>query len=247
MSLKPTINDFVERRWADAKGELQKLDPDFVRRSEETVRLQGLGLEALDFSHNPKRRLSREWHILLEDCDELVRKASVLQTAIDCFIADSGGGMSSGDIGRRFFYHMQSWFIHAQALAEYTQRVFSSTTKLYFRDSETGKKIANRHIESVRCQVTRWVEQGRIKFVHATGKSLSTGITEDDLWEGSVAAGLTPQISHDEFTDPIMGEQVKSGKYRLLADANGTVLERTGRILQELEEDIAIQKVQADP
>ena len=155
--------------------------------------------------------------------------------------------MSSGEIGKRFFYHMQSWFIHAQALAEYTQRVISNTTKLYISCREADKRIANRHSASVDCQVTKWVEQARIKFVHATGKSLSTGITEDDLWEGSVAAGLTPQISHDESIDPIMGERVKSGKYRPLADANGTVLGRTGRILHELEEDIAIQNFQADP
>ena len=59
MSLKPTINDFVEHRWTDAKEELRKLDPDFVRRSEETVGLQSLGLTALGADCNPKRRLSK--------------------------------------------------------------------------------------------------------------------------------------------------------------------------------------------
>ncbi len=130
----PLIDDFVDNRWADAKEELRKLDRDFVRRVEETVRLQDLGPESLGVGRSPKRGLSKKWHILLEDCDELVRKASILQTAIDCFIADSGGEMSSVDVGRRFFYHMQSWFIHAQALAEYTQRVINKTTKLYISD-----------------------------------------------------------------------------------------------------------------
>ena len=187
----PSIGEFVDHRWADAKEKLRKLDPDFVRRSEETVRLQGLGLEALDLDRSPKRRLSKEWHSLLEDCDELVRKASTLQTALDCFIADSGGCMSNGDIGRRFFYHMQSWFMHAQALAEYTERVIGSTTKLYFSDSDAGD-ITRRHKESVRCQVTKKVKQTRNMFAHATGGSSSTSITEDDLWGGQCGGGANP-------------------------------------------------------
>ena len=240
MNSKPSINDFVEHRWADAREELRKLDPDFARLDEETVRLQGLGLEVLGVGRSPKRRLSKKWHTLLEDCDELVRKASILQTAIDCFIADSDGEMSSVEVGRRFFYHMQSWFIHAQALAEYTKRVISNTTKLYISDREADKKLDKCHRKSVYCQVTKMVEQERNKFAHATGKSSSTSITEDDLWEGSVAAGLTPQMSHDEFIYPSMGERVKSGMYHHpLVEKNGIIFQRLGGILHQLEENIA--------
>ena len=67
---------------------------------------------------------------------------------------------------------------------------------------------------------------------------MSTSITEDDLWEGSVAVGLTPQMSHDDSIYPLMGERAKSGKYRLFADVNNTVIELLGEILHELEEDI---------
>ena len=247
MNSKPSINDFVEHRWADAKEGLRKLDPNFVRRVEETVRLQDLGLEALGVGGSPKRRLSKKWHTLLEDCDELVRRATILQTVIDCFIADSDGEMSSVEIGRRFFCHIRSWFIHAQALAEHTERVIITTTKLYISDREADKKLAKSHRESVYCQVVKMVEQERNKFAHATGKSLSTSITEDDLWEGSVAAGLTPQMSHNESIYAFFGERVKSGMYHHpLAEKNRMVLQLLGGILHELEGDIDALNAQAD-
>ena len=247
MNSKPSINDFVEHRWAHTRQKLRKLDPDFVRRVEETVRLQDLGLEALGVGGSPKRRLSKKWHTLLEDCDELVRKATILQTVIDCFIADSDGEMSSVEIGRRFFYHMRSWFIHAQALAEQTQRVISSTTSCYISDREVDKKLTKCHRKSVKSQVIRTVKQERDEFAHATAKSWSTSITEDNLWEPSVAAGLTPRMSHDEFIYPSMGERVKSGMYHHpLTEKNGIVFQRLGGILQQLEEDIAAHNAQAD-
>ena len=242
----PLIGDFVDSRWSDAREELRKLDPDFVRRVEETVRLQHLGLEALDFEPSPRARLPTEWHRLLEDCDELVRKASILQTVTDCLMGDSDGDMSTADLGKRFFYHMQSWFIHATALAEYTQSVISNTAMLYIAnaDSKADKQMARRHRTSVYNQVTKIVERERNKFVHATGKSSSTTLTGDSLWEGSVAAGLTAHKSHDEFIFPAMGKRVKSGQYhRLLTELNRIIFEQLGRILRELEEDIARHNV----
>ena len=247
MNSKPSINDFVEHRWADAKEELRKLDPDFVRRVEETVRLQGLGLEALGVGGITKQRLSKKWHTLLEDCDELVRKASILQTAIDCFTADSNGEMSSVEVGRRFFYHMRSWFIHTQALAEQTQRVISNTTSCYISDREVDKELSKCHRKSVKSQVVRTVKQERDDFAHATAKSWSTNITKDNLWEPSVAAGLTPQKSHNESIYVFFGERVKSGMYHHpLAEKNGIVFQRLGGILHQLEEDIDVHNAQVD-
>ena len=247
MNTKPSISDFVEHRWVDARDKLRNLDPDFTRRVEETVRLQDLGLEALGVGSSPKQRLPKKWHTLLEDCDELVRKASILQTAIDCFTADSNGEMSSVEVGRRFFYHMRSWFIHAQALAEQTQRVISNTTSCYIYDREVDGKLAKCHRKSVKSQVIRMVKQERDEFAHAKQKSWSTTITEDNLWEPSVAAGLTPRMSPNESIYAFFGERVKSGMYHHpLAERNGIVFQRLGRILHELEEDIAVHNAQAD-
>ena len=244
----PSIDDFVNHRWADAKEVLRQLDPDYVREVEETVRLQDVGPQppkVPDVERSPKRRLPTEWHTLLEDCSELVMQASILQTATDCFIADSDGGMSSVEVGKRLFYHMHSWFIHANALADWTQRVIDDTTNL-LSDSKTGKEIAKRHRASVHSKVTKLVKKERNRFAHATKTSWSTNITEDNLWEGSVAAGLTPQKSHDEFIYPFMGDRAKSGMYRQFADRTGIVFDLLGEILHELEKDIAAQNAQAD-
>lgn len=237
----PLIGDFVDSRWSDAREELRKLDPDFVRRVEETVRLQHLGLEALDFEPSPRARLPTEWHRLLEDCDELVRKASILQTVTDCLMGDSDGDMSTADLGKRFFYHMQSWFIHATALAEYTQSVISNTAMLYIAnaDSKADKQMARRHRTSVYNQVIEEVKEIRNQVSHGTTRSWVQAVTSDNLWEQSVAAGVSPRIGLDSFFYPDGGKAAMSGKYDVFVDKTKTVLDRLARILHKLEEDIA--------
>ena len=53
----PSIDDFVNHRWADAKEVLRQLDPDYVREIGETVRLQDVGLQppkVPDVERSPK-------------------------------------------------------------------------------------------------------------------------------------------------------------------------------------------------
>ena len=242
----PSINDFVDNRWTDAKEELKKLDPDFVRRVEETIRLQHIGLEALDFEPGPRARLPKEWHRLLEDCYELVMQATVLQTAIDCFIDDSRRGLPTTEVGRRFEYHMHSWFIHANTLAERTQSVIDKTTRLHISDCKAATQIVGRHRTAVYNQVTKEVEGIRNRVSHGTTRSWAQAVTTNNLWEPAVAAGMTPQVSVDSFVYPGRGEATKSGRYDVYVDHTKMVLVRLGAILHELEEDIARHNAQTN-
>ena len=239
----PSIDDFVNHRWADAKDALRKLDPDFVSEVESTVRLQSVGLETpweLDVQRGPKRRLASEWHRLLEDCDELVRQTSILQTAKEHLVEDSDAGMSDVEVGKRFFYHMHSWFIHANTLAERTSEVIKRTAELFISDREACKKMTERYSDSVFHQVIKLVREERNEHAHGTSRSWSKNITKDDLWELGVAGGLTPRNAQEEFQYPTMGEIIKSGRYHRFADLTKTIFDRLGGILHELEEDIAV-------
>ena len=246
MNSKPSINDFVEHRWADAKEELRKLDRDFIRRVEETMRVQNLGLEALGVGRSPRIGLPKEWNRLLEDCYELVMQATVLKTAIDCFIDDSRRGLSSIDVGRRFDYHMHSWFIHANTLAERTQSVIGKTTRLYISDCHAANKIAKRYCISVYNQVTKEVAEIRNQVGHGTTRSWVQAVTRDNLWEPPVAAGMTPRVSLDSFLYPERGQAATSGRYDVYVDNTKNVLDHLGVILRELEEDIATHNVQVN-
>ena len=69
-----SIDDFLDRRWADAKEVLRNLDGDFVQRFESEVQLQALGLEtpwAPNVDRVSLQRLASEWHRILEVCLEL--------------------------------------------------------------------------------------------------------------------------------------------------------------------------------
>ena len=230
----PSINDFVDHRWADAKSVLKEGDPDYVRHIEETDPSQDSEIPS------PKRGLSTEWRRLLEDCDELVRQAFILQTAIDCLIADSDNGMSNIEVGKRFFYHMHSWYIHANTLIERVISVVRRTIRLYISDSEAANEIVQRYKDSWTSQeIIKLINDQRNEFGHGDTRSWSKSITEVDyLWEGSVAAGLTPQISHDLFIFSGMGERAKSDKYHPFIDRTRIMFDLLGGILHELEEDI---------
>ena len=240
----PSIDDFINHRWADAKEVLRKSDADYVGEIESTVRLQNLGLEPHrlpDINRSPKLRLGSKWHRLLEDSDELVRQATILQTATDRLIADSDAGLSSVEVGKRFFYHMHSWFIHANTLAERSCEVIKGTVRVYVDDREACNQLTRRHTKSVFRQVTKLVERARHEYAHGTTRSWSNKMTNDDLWEITVAGGLTPRNSHGEILYPSMGELIKSGRYQRFADFAATILDKLGAALRELEVDIARQ------
>ena len=246
----PSIDDFINHRWADAKEVLRKsFDADYVGHeiesnlssncrgtlgpSREPPRLP-------DVNRIPKQRLCSGWHLLLEDCDELVRQATILQTATDRLIADSDAELSSIEAGKRFFYHMHSWFIHANTLAERSCEVIKGTARVYVDDRETCNKLTKRHTNSIFRQVTKLVDRARHEYAHGTTRSWSSKMTNDDLWEIAVSGGLTPRYSQDEFQYPTMGEIIKSGRYKRFADLAATILDRLGATLHELEDDIAV-------
>ena len=122
----PSIDDFVDHRWENAKDALRKLDGDFVSRLESEHRLQTLGLgmpQRYSAGKRPKQLLSKEWHHLLEACSELTMQAWNVQVAATSLTAKANVGMSSYEAGLRADYYFRSWFIHATALTKRTDDV----------------------------------------------------------------------------------------------------------------------------
>ena len=236
-----SIDDFVNHRWADAKAELGKLDEDFISKVESETRLQALGLTTPwlpDVGRRPAQWLPKRWHRLLEECLELTIQTSILQTAAVSLTADVNSEMSRIKVGRRADYHFRSWCIHANTLAVRTDYIIDKTIEVYLAESTAADEIAKRHKERVYKQVTVLVDKRRNEYAHGTTRSMSSGITEDELWEGMVASAMTPIRFLDEFHYLDEGSKVICGNYDFLADTTTTILDRLGSILGELETDM---------
>ena len=189
-----TIDVFVNRRWGDAKEVLRGLDGDFVSRLESEQRLQTLGLDmpkAHGVGFTPKKRLSKQWHHLLEACLELTMQAWKVKVAADAMTPEANAELPPHEAGARSDYHFRSWFIHAQALTERASDVIRKTTEVYIAEATNRSEIAKRYTARVRQEISKIVDRQRNDYVHPR-RSWASGITENQLWEGSVAAGVTP-------------------------------------------------------
>ena len=238
-----SIQEFVERRWADAKAELRKLDSEFVHKIESTVRLQDSGLETpwpVDVGDRPVRPLPKEWRRLLGACYEMTVGVSILQVTAHDLTAEANRGLSPVEVGRRFLHHNSAWFVHAMSLTEAADRVIHSTAEVYVVDSEERSDLTKRYKERMRQDISREIRGPRNDYVHPANMPLASSITGDRLWEPLVAAGLTPQRSVREFDWPIFGESVLSGRYAPVVANTTTMLERLGSILRDLDADIAL-------
>ena len=129
-----SIEEFINRRYIDAKEEVRRLDGDFVNEFESAVRLNSIGLEPprlVDTLRKPRQRLSKGWHRTLEACVELTIRASILECAAIGLHSNSHKGKSRNEVGRLYYYHFRSWFMHSTALSETTGELIRSGTDLY--------------------------------------------------------------------------------------------------------------------
>ena len=237
----PSIDDFVDHRWENAKDELRKLDGDFVSRLESEHRLQTLGPgmpQRYSAGKRPKQLLSKEWHHLLEACSELTMQAWNVQVAATSLTAKANVGMSSYEAGLRADYYFRSWFIHATALTERTDDVIRKAADVYIAEPAKSKEVAKRHKTSVYQQITNRIGRQRNDYVHPN-RSWASGITEDQLWEGDVTIGMTPAKFLEEFHYPAQGNDMMAGKFDGYGAETTKILDCIGSILHDLETDIA--------
>ena len=174
-----TIDDFVNRRWHDAKYTLRRLDSRFVDKVEYTVRLQSVGLStprSPNSEDTPRQRLSKRWHQLLEACLELTIEASRLQVSTQSLGTDAYLGMLPVDVGQRVDYHLSSWVTHAVTLSDRVKEVITRTVETYMGDGETAKTLSKRYREHVEQEITKSGERPNLRslrkeFVHGNQRS----------------------------------------------------------------------------
>ena len=241
------IDDFIGRRWKDAKAELLVLDQGYVAKVETELRLYELDLlpawHPFHVEYNPARRLSKSWHRLLEACFELIMQVEHVRTAAVGLTADANRHLTQTEAGKRANFYFRSWFIHVYTLGERTLSIIERTVQVYSPSSKSSSELTSRYQRRVTREIIRPNSHVRHEFAHGRtdqSRSWASGITEDELWEGMVAIGMTPQMQLVEFGYPSQGSAVLSGKYEQFIDATEGILNIIGSILEELEAEVVI-------
>ena len=234
------IDQFIERRWGDAKEVLRGLDSEFVARLESDLEAKDPPLfvpapTKLDTS--PRQRLPKEWHLLLESCDELGRQSNLLKAAGSNLTARANAHMNPAKAGASVDYHLRSWIIHASALVERGDDTIRKTVALYLVDRAAVTSIAKRFTQDTRENITQAIESQRNDFLHAR-PSWSNALTSEEQWEGLVAIGMTPRLFESDFRHPLQGERVLTGYFDDMAVNAALVIEKLGTVLIALEEHL---------
>ena len=236
-----TIDDFIDHRWADAKEALRERDPDFVAWGENTVGLERIGLctpWTVDGEETPNKELPEEWHRLLETCVDLVLQRTCLQVAAEGLHDGSNRTLSNLEAGKLQMYHMRSWVIHANTLAERTNKVIQQTSDLYVSCPRQADQVAKRHKASVTETLTAHVRASRNEYAHGGTRSWSQALTKERHWERGVAIGMTPNDFLDEYFYSPQGQKTIAGLYNFYAVLSSEMLRNLSTILHDLEEEL---------
>ena len=235
----PTIDDFVNQRWEDAKQALRDIDPDYVRNleSEDRLEIQGLHYpKAFSVGSNSRHPLSKEWHHLLEACQELIIQTQLLRLSAVYLTSDANKNRHQHEAGKLADYHFRSWFILATTLAERMNRVISKTSQVYLAEGSSRNKVVKHFREHIKPFIEE-LKELRNGYLHPS-RSETQEITKDGLWEGLVTLGITPTIFLNQFHYPSQAERVLSGKYDIFARRTDEILICLGNILHDLEKDL---------
>ena len=230
------MEEFIDRRVADAHEELVRRDPEYAAYMGKVVRAIGSGLaipEQVIREKRPKQRLSKRWHELLEACFELPWHYWHVEYASRLASGDFVESSAKETVIRSEFYRA-STFIHLQTLCEHVEKVIKHTARVYLspsQASETSKRFQQRMRKEHRA-----IAKLRQQCVHPLDPPAS-GVTEAGLWESAVVMG------HNGFrvTDPDLQElagYIRSGMWRTMRGMTEVECRRLGQVLLDLEGEL---------
>ena len=234
------IDQFIERRWRDAKEVLRGLVPEFVARLEGDLEARDSRLfvqTPAEPDTPPRRRLPKKWHLLLESCDELNRQSNLLKAAGSNLTASANSHMKPAEAGASVDYHLRSWVIHASALVERGNDTIRKTVELYLVDRTMAASIIKHFTQETYENLIKPIETQRNGFLHAR-PSWSSGLTTEEHWERLVAIGMTSRLFERDFRHPHLGQRVLAGDFNEMTLNSSLTIDKLGTILTDLEEDL---------
>ncbi len=244
----PTIDDFVNHRWADANEALRVQDPEYMKRVEDLVKqdesrnhLLYIPLEAkppFEVNVTPRIPLSTEWHKLFEACNEITRQADIVLIIAASLTSHQMGQAPNDVAGRLFIYNFRSFPIHVKTLSEWANNLIKRTAETYTIKRRSSSILFKRYRRIIDREIADYLGRIRISNVHATDDNWSRSVTAEQNWEPAVALGQTPRIAHDVLLYPQQGREFKTGKYANFLNAAEMILNGIGGVLLTFEQDL---------
>lgn len=244
------IDEFVNRRWEEAKAALQPIKD----RTESNPRQKAL-LNRLYSPTTPltdgdiydlyqqllRRRptLSRKWHHLLEVCYELTVQADIVETASDCLHPEIYRELPPERAGLLVLHNYRSWFVHGFALAERVQQAIEKTALLYTTDTAERNALFNLYRRRIAREVTGMIREHRTEFAHGTIRSqIGSAMTTDGLWEGFLEDRRTLADQIFGWDYPSQARIALSGHFNDHICFMSAALDHLGTILQDFEKSL---------
>ena len=103
-----------------------------------------------------------------------------------------------------------------------------------------SRSIEKRFRKRVKDEITQYVASQRQDYVHGT-RSWAAGFTEDQLWERTVAVGLSPGMFLRDFFYPEEGKKQASDAYLFLEEKANEFIADLGVLLHDLEVELALR------
>ncbi len=244
----PTIDDFVNNRWADAKEALIQRDPEYVRKVEDLVKedeskshlivLSPEAIPTFEVKETPRKPLTTKWHKLLESCYEMTMQADIIRVIATSLTGSQIKHAPNEIAGRLFLYHFRSFPIHVKVLFERAHDVIRKSAEVYLSNRRSIEQLAVRYRQAINQETPDFLNEIRNSYVHARKQNWAGKVTAEHSWEPAVVIGQTPRIALEALLYPQLGSQFKSGKYAYFADAAEIILEGFGTILHNFEDDL---------
>ena len=211
-SSKVTIDDFVHNRWADAKEALRELDSDFVSTMETLLAMERSGLWAppemvAKSDKQPRIRLSKRWHELLEACFELTVITRNYQECYRNLTSEAIRTMDDVGAGRLFMYGFYTGVFYQDAVIQHTKTVISYVSRVYMVPNQR-KKLYHELADTLKKQT----DEARNAITHGGG-FVAQALTANQWWEVSAAVGIYPSYLLDEHHYAERGKSLHSGAY----------------------------------
>ena len=231
-----SIDEFIARRWDDAKRELEDRDPGYVHSLETAARpsLQGIYLPPAVL----KGRLPKAWTELLETCIDVRWTIELLRCAAEGLRDEEYEGLDDVQAGRRASYHLTSWIHHLYAVSEKVKKLITLTCKLYLDDARR-KRIRQKHHKLLDDRLDKTLLKARIPLAHGAGGSgtVMRSVTELGGWEPAVTLKIMP-ITILESSNRVEADLRPKWHRQRVGQTRGVEI-LVGQILASLEKELS--------
>ena len=233
-----TIEDFVHHRWADGKEALRALDSEFVGTMETRLAIESIHLFAppdmiARSEKQPTKRLSKDWHKLLEACFELTVITRNYQACYRTLSSEATHGMDDVEAGKAFVYGFYTGVTYQDEVIQHIKTVISYVSKVYGVPNQRKK-----HCHELADVLKKQTDDARNAIAHGGG-FIAQALTTEQWWEVSVALGMNPSYLLDEQVYAERGKRLRSGAYDAIIKA-GTqqFLEKVASLLHDFEQEL---------